>query len=111
MKRLMLSLMLGPIGAWAFVASAQTVEPTAPAPQEESATPSEAARETAGDKDARDVFCLRHTGSRIPMRADRRTGKKDCVAASGRAYTRDDLGRTGEIDLADALRKLDPAIR
>ncbi|MGY1425473.1 hypothetical protein [Lysobacter sp. A289] len=36
---------------------------------------------------------------------------EDCVNANGRVYSRSDLSRTGEVDLADALRKLDPAIR
>lgn len=52
--------------------------------------------------------CLRRTGSRIVERD--KTGKM-CVAASGRVYTREDIELTGEIDIAEALRKLDPAIR
>ena len=65
-----------------------------------------------------DRNCLRQTGSRIvarenATRSDReRNGKPTarCVAASGRVYSRDDIERTGEVDIADALRKLDPAI-
>ncbi|MEP6906626.1 MAG: hypothetical protein ABI858_01395 [Pseudoxanthomonas sp.] len=56
-----------------------------------------------------DRNCLKHTGSRISPRADPQ-GRK-CISASGRSYSKDDLDRTGEIDLADALRRLDPAIR
>lgn len=37
-------------------------------------------------------------------------GRDGCVSASGRAYSRSDLERTGEVDIADALRKRDPAI-
>ena len=50
-------------------------------------------------------YCLRQTGSRIQSRA-----KQDC-AAYGRRYDRDDLQRTGEVDVASALRKLDPSVR
>ena len=58
-------------------------------------------------------YCLRHTGTRIDLRRhDRSSGfEQGCVAAGGRVYTREDLLRTGEVDTADALRKLDPAIQ
>ena len=66
------------------------------------------ARAGATPQDAR--YCLRHTGTRIDLR--RHDGsEQDCVAAGGRVYTRADLERTGEVDIADALRKLDPAIQ
>ena len=39
-----------------------------------------------------------------------RNGRK-CAIATGHAYTKEDLDRTGEVDLAAALRKLDPTIR
>lgn len=71
--------------------------------------------------------CLRETGSRIVtarnqriQRDARRNGvaatpgqdaQAKCVSAHGRVYSRDDLDRTGAIDLGDALRQLDPAIR
>ena len=76
------------------------------------------------ERDAR-RDCMRYTGSRITARrADRearadvdsdekidRLDRDGCVAANGRVYSREDLRRTGEVDIADALRKLDPAIR
>jgi hypothetical protein len=40
----------------------------------------------------------------------RNRGDRKCATAAGRAYSRADLDRTGSIDLADALRRLDPAI-
>jgi hypothetical protein len=60
----------------------------------------------------RDRHCLRSTGSRIVAAQNRKADQagQRCVSANGRAYTREDLDRTGEIDLADALRKLDPSI-
>jgi hypothetical protein len=70
------------------------------------------------DRPATHPFCLRTTGSRIPPKARQvdadRDGKPDrvaCMPAHGRVYTRHDLDTTGAIDLADALRRLDPSIR
>ena len=67
------------------------------------------------DDERADRYCLRATGSRIVVR-DRATGEvqdfdKRCLALGGRVYSREDIERTGEVNLADALRKLDPAIR
>ena len=50
---------------------------------------------------------LRHTGSRL-IGKDR---SRACANAPGRAYTRDDLARTGAMDTLTALRMLDPSIR
>ncbi|QSX76473.1 hypothetical protein HIV01_008375 [Lysobacter arenosi] len=54
--------------------------------------------------------CLQYTGSRIRT-ADRKTGKPACAQGPGRSYGRDDLDRTGQVDIADALRRLDPSIK
>jgi hypothetical protein len=48
--------------------------------------------------------CLTETGSRI------RPPEGQCINAPGRVYRRDDLDRTGERDLANALQKLDPSV-
>jgi hypothetical protein len=67
-------------------------------------------------KEIADHSCLRQTGSRIiasaNARADARKdpSKRQCASAPGRSYTRDDIDRTGAVDLADALRRLDPSI-
>ncbi|MBA2237506.1 MAG: hypothetical protein H0W24_02215 [Lysobacter sp.] len=53
--------------------------------------------------------CLRHTGTRISTRS--RRNDKDCVGANGRVYSREDINSTGSVELADALRRLDPSIR
>jgi hypothetical protein len=60
-----------------------------------------------------DRNCLRSTGSLITTRYNARAEreKQKCIAANGRSYTRDDIRETGEVDLADALRKLDPSVR
>lgn len=66
------------------------------------------------DRDAADRFCLRDTGSHLTshLYSKSQDGRKytDCVNASGRVYTRDDIERTGAITTADALKKLDPSI-
>ena len=102
MKRLMISLM----GALAFTAAAQTAPPqTTPATDAPTATQTEAKK-----PEINDAYCLRHTGTRITSRTDSRKARTCNATAFGRAYTRDDLDRTGEINIADALRKLDPAV-
>jgi hypothetical protein len=50
-----------------------------------------------------DPTCLADTGSRLPA------GKKGC-RGTGRSYTQDDLQRTGETDVGDALAHLDPSV-
>lgn len=97
----------------ALAAHAQQTD--APAMPSDAAATLETAddQQQAADKQqARDHMadrnCLKATGSRI-ISADRH-GRK-CASAAGRAYNRDDLDRTGAVDLADALRRLDPAIR
>lgn len=62
-----------------------------------------------GDPD--DRFCIKETGSRI-VAARNRSKKSDeeCVNANGRVYTREDIERTGSVDIRDALRRLDPSI-
>jgi len=62
-----------------------------------------------------DRYCVRATGSHIVARDSRKERvdefDKGCLAVGGRVYTRDDIDRTGEMSLKDALRKLDPSIR
>ncbi|MFC4728261.1 hypothetical protein [Coralloluteibacterium thermophilus] len=59
--------------------------------------------------------CVEETGTRIrdtsrAARADDPRQARDC-ARPGRAYSREDIERTGETDLGRALERLDPAIR
>jgi hypothetical protein len=80
-----------------FAADPAPVDPSAPA---RTATADES-REQEVDRN-----CLKETGTRIRARAaDRR-----CSAFAGRVYTREDITRTGEVDIAQALRRLDPSI-
>lgn len=53
---------------------------------------------------ARQADCLRLTGTRIRPPAGR------CASGPGRVYSREELDRTGAIDLSDALRRLDPSL-
>jgi hypothetical protein len=76
--------------------------------------PEEAQRTRA--KEARkpdDRFCIEQTGSRITAARNARSKseQKECVAMGGRVYTREDIDRTGSVDLKDALRRLDPSLR
>lgn len=116
MKRLAFSpLLLG----LAFAAVAQTPAP-APAgpvaPQAATAPVNDAAAtaqpapndEVAKKDEVTDRNCLKETGSRLVPRPDSK-GRK-CINATGRSYTKEDVDRTGAIDLKDALRRLDPAV-
>ena len=70
-------------------------------------------------RDVRDHHCLRETGSLVAtarnQRALRRArAQKDATvevecADHGRAYTRDDIRRTGAVNMADVIRQLDPS--
>ena len=107
MNRLILLLL---IGGFASAASAQsasvdaTLEPGAVAVGAD-----------ATDAKANDRNCMRDTGSLITVSENqraRRDGKQEkCVSAIGRSYSREDIDRTGSIDLRDALRRLDTSIR
>lgn len=64
----------------------------------------------AGQPD--DRFCIKETGSRVVATRNRsKKSDEECVAASGRVYTREDIERTGSVDIRDALRRLDPSVR
>ena len=113
--------------AHAATAGAQSApQPTPQTPTEHPATAqpdmvvhgSDSANTADTPTDApRDRHCLRDTGSRITAAANaraERNGKAEsaarCAPAFGRVYTREDIERTGFVNLADALRVLDPSI-
>lgn len=109
MKRLALTAaLLGLV----FAASAQTAAPAQPTdPQTADPAPTEtSAKQDKADakKDEwADRNCLQYTGSRL-IRADSK-GRK-CANATGRSYSKEDIDRTGALDLRDAIRRLDPAV-
>lgn len=109
MKRSFLFVLLSGL---AFAASAQSAQPVSatpePAPQAAPAGQDATDQNASSDKAAlSDRDCLRHTGSRLIRRDAKGDG---CANATGRAYTREELDRTGGRDLAQSLRLLDPAI-
>ncbi|HET7126715.1 MAG TPA: hypothetical protein VFI26_06435 [Lysobacter sp.] len=63
--------------------------------------------------------CLRYTGSRIIAHENRKQDRAPanakvksrprCNGSAGQSYTREDIQRSGATDVADAIRKLDPA--
>lgn len=59
--------------------------------------------------------CLRSTGSRVTAAQNVRAAKdgkpQRCAPVTGRVYTSEDIARTGQVDIYDALRMLDPSIR
>jgi hypothetical protein len=48
--------------------------------------------------------CRQDSSSRIPLRPG------ECSATPGRTYTNEDVERTGQTNVADALQLLDPSI-
>lgn len=107
MKRLIFILVAA---GFASVAGAQQ-----PTEVEQSLEPGAAAVGTeASDASVSDRNCLRQTGSHITASENakaRRAGKPEkCANAFGRAYDREDIERTGAVDVKQALRMLDPSI-
>lgn len=103
MKRVLIAIAAAAFafGAVAQSAVAQNVEPE------------EQARETRADRAKQsERFCIQQTGSRIvaSRNAKTRGERAQCVEQGGRVYTRQDIESTGSVDLADALRRLDPSI-
>ncbi|HVI58489.1 MAG TPA: hypothetical protein VM619_06385 [Luteimonas sp.] len=107
MNKLLLVLL---VGGFASAASAQS------APVDQSLEPGAAAiGAQASDADHKDPNCLRETGSRLTAVQNQRAARAGkpadkCANAIGRAYDREDIDRTGAIDVRDALRKLDTSI-
>lgn len=99
--------------AFTGVALAQTVTVTKETGETETSPTTVAEADTAKPEPARN--CLLSTGSRITAAHNQRVGKDGkplrCAPGPGRVYTKEDLDRTGYLDIADALRSLDPAIR
>ncbi|RNF82664.1 hypothetical protein [Montanilutibacter psychrotolerans] len=103
-----LLLAAGPLAAQ----TAPPAEPELAAQAANEAPVADASTTGEGDATAKpevDRNCLRHTGSRLIQR-EQKKGKRGCAPMNGRVYTREDIDRTGRTDIADALRVLDPAI-
>ena len=112
MKRLLLASLLA---GFAFAAAAQSTVGVAT-----ESTTQDTVHSNPTARDVRDHTCLRETGSHVTDITNRRALRRahDQHAATvevkcvefGRAYDRDDIDRTGAVNLADALRRLDPSI-
>ncbi len=90
------------------VATQSEDETIAAAADETTATATTAAPRAAS---ADDRHCLRYTGSHLQRSARKGDRQPECIrTAPGRAYTREDIERTGAMDVKDALRRLDPAV-
>jgi hypothetical protein len=61
-------------------------------------------KSAAATKNRYDPNCVSQTGTRLQPRH-----RSNCIA-NGRSYTREDLDRTGQVDVGEALRKLDPRL-
>lgn len=103
--RLSLSLFALSLATGTAFAQATPAAP-ASAPRAESAR----AAEEAKVPDAIDHVCLRETGTLIRPRRERASNERCPSHVYGRAWTQDDLRSTGAIDIAQALRMLDPSI-
>lgn len=79
------------------------------APESAADAPAPVAPQSTHDEKPRlsEAHCIRNTGSRLRQR-DARTR---CNGLPGRSYTKDELDRTGQTGLGQALRTLDPSIR
>jgi membrane protease subunit (stomatin/prohibitin family) len=105
------------LGLFASASSAQTVSTDAQAqvqaaPAQVDAAASadaQASTDAASQKRTSNVGCVKDTGTNIRPR-DPKTGKPLCIGP-GRSYSREQIDRTGQTDLADALRRLDPSVR
>lgn len=110
MKTLHAIVVAGVVSFVPGLAPAQAAQAQPPLTGEEAARPAdpsldERRAEQAARRDAR-RHCLRETGSQLRPRhtADR-------CSAYGSVWMRDDLARTGYLDIANALRTLDASIR
>ena len=112
-RNALIRCLLAAVLAAPFAALAQSTDPAPvdPAPsQSEADTPMQVTGEEGSAQEKVkpiDHFCLQNTGSLISAR--RATAGRRC-AGIGRSYSQEDLRRTGEIDVADALRRLDSSI-
>lgn len=95
---------------------AQAQQPTTETPRP--ASPDVRVAELPAETPLSDYRCLRYTGSLITasrnqrneLRRSKTQEKPLCAPVAGRAWSREDLERTGAVNLHDALRMLDPAV-
>mgnify|MGYP003579749262 FL=1 len=105
------ALGFGHASAQAVSADAQVQADTSlqPVVDAQAAANAQASVDGREDPKSSSVGCVKETGTHLRPR-DPKTGKALCIGP-GRSYTREQIDRTGQTDLADALRRLDPSIR
>lgn len=100
-QRMLLACLLSGVAATAIAQTALTAHPE----------PTDLRTAEGADSHS---FCVQETGSRIHrlrQTPSNSTRPVDCATSyPGRSYSRRDIERTGELDIAQALRKLDPSI-
>ena len=90
-----------------ILAMALAAAAPAAVPAEETPASAPAATTASTAKSAKAADCIVQTGSRI-----RSSGKPICSSgAAQRSYSQKELQMTGETNIADALRRLDPIFR
>lgn len=102
MRRIVFALSLSVLTSAVFASPAEIL--AAPG------NPTKDAADVAGVPEAKAVAevkrnCIRDTGTRIARR-----DKDGCNGLPGRSYSQNDIRRTGEVNVADALQRLDPSI-
>lgn len=121
--------LLAALCACSFAATAQSADPAQnPAQSPDQAAVPEQQESVAvatindGDEPATHPFCLRSTGTHIKLDDRKQDGGNqaddnqaegdapDCVIASGHVLTREELERSGAINITEALQRLSPVI-
>ncbi|MGH8137300.1 MAG: hypothetical protein ACREVV_03780 [Steroidobacteraceae bacterium] len=67
-------------------------------------TPSSPDARAASASNTVPITCIRDSGSRIPA------NPQGCQDVAGRSYSHEDIDRTGQTDVGNALRMLDPSV-
>jgi hypothetical protein len=89
----------------AFGSLAMAKEPQQAPPLQSQEETAEVIEIKAEKPSVNDRYCLRETGTHIRSKA-----KQRCHYSAGRSYSREDIERTGSIDIGQALERLDPSI-
>ncbi|MBP6749293.1 MAG: hypothetical protein KA144_06605 [Xanthomonadaceae bacterium] len=124
LKLLAFAMLVSPLCAAATLAQttvAQTAvavetAQTTPAADDVAQTSSEPSAQTSAAQPQPARTCLTLTGSRVTAQRNLRAARegrpeRECVNSAGRVYSEDDIERTGQRSVADALRSLDTGIR
>lgn len=106
-RRLLCTSLLALCGgaALALPAFAQTAEPNGTQPTTTASSQNQTAQGRRAVPPLGSRECIRDTGSHIPP------PKGQCLPVAGRSYSQEDIRRTGETNVGQALQMLDPSVR